>query len=120
MKASTRISPILALCLSLCGSGVNATPLVVDFNGLAPAAIPMNGNFVSQGIAFSPNCHQHIATTQSAPSPSIGEVPAWGGQWLGFDPSGCQIGDRPPSRSRSRSVPEPSPQKLLVNRLDAC
>jgi hypothetical protein len=79
---------LLTSFVSLTSICASATPILVDFADVSVDVI-WNENFVSQGVSFSPNCHQHISILQAAPSPIPGSVPSAGGNWLGFDPSGC-------------------------------
>jgi hypothetical protein len=71
-----------------------SAPILADFEDAAadPSIAFMTNNFVLQGVSFSPNCHAHIATMQANPDPFsiFDSIPAAGGKWLGFDPSGCE------------------------------
>ena len=70
---------------------LNAAPVLVDFNDLAaPSPGFSTHNFVSHGVSFSPNCHQHVMDMYADPgAPNDALLPSPGGTWLGFDSSGC-------------------------------
>lgn len=65
----------------------HAAPIVVDFTTLPDGLGLSTQNFVSKGVVFSPSCHMHIPNHEAGGE--YVDVPASGGNWLGFDSSGC-------------------------------
>lgn len=87
----SRSLPVLALAMAgfIHGSAM-AGSITVTFDEIGLPLPDHRSNFVTQGVRFSPSCHQHIDDAGIEFGP-----PAPFGKYLSWDQSGCYVNPNP-------------------------